>query len=382
MNENTTKTDKIIALAQSRGSTATTHAGAWRYLIKNLPGIIPGLYEMQKNSRYAIRNPGAPPTKPSQYWAEEWMAKRMERTIDGRARTLEYPAKSDAWADYCQAYEDNRTFDIRRATYLTRSAYGEIICKSPSYPPFTPAADPAPDAYYTALNLLKSAQKSLYAYDGIDFERKSSGKWTGGFEGGSVNVELYDFSSDGNAIVVCRRETEGSHWGVKTLSKKYYLITRTDDGEIAATETKQPVAKLAKADHPYGTIVTACLTGQRPKLTNKAILEAQQIHAGYKLLAQRNGDPDHLCSVWDGSHWDIGTQRTEQVREDHGGGLYYYRDLSHCLSAIEGNGVFGDAHEHHKLMIVEIEATGRHITYGHKYAAQKLTPVRVIGCTI
>lgn len=43
------------------------------------------------------------------------------------------------------------------------------------------------------------------------------------------------------------------------------------------------------------------LPGKRPKLTAKHILEAQQIHRGYKLLAQRNGDPDHLCSVWDGS---------------------------------------------------------------------------------
>lgn len=58
-------------------------------------------------------------------------------------------------------------------------------------------------------------------------------------------------------------------------------------------------------------------------------------------------------------HWST---RIEQVREDHKG-LYYYRDLSRCLSAIDNNMVFGDAHDHHKLMIVEVEATGRHITY-------------------
>jgi hypothetical protein len=309
----------------------------------------------------------------------------MSRTADGRALVLGYPATSQAYVDYCQAYEDNREHNRRHATTLTRSAYGEINAHTvqPVWDGYTsklPADHiPAPAAYWKALDLLRASK--LDSYNSIERDRK------GRFEGTAAHLELYDFAPDAHAIVVCQRETEGNRYGVRTISKTYYLVQRTDDGETAAIETKQPVARMAGLGLPWGTIVEAAETGKRPKLTPKATLRerelATRINVGYKLLAQRNGDPNHLASVWDGSEWDIGTERIERVKKEHGGGLYYYRDLAECLEAAASNSVFTAAHDCRKLILVQVEATGRHVEYaGGKYAAEKITPVAVLASII
>ena len=72
----------------------------------------------------------------------------------------------------------------------------------------------------------------------------------------------------------------------------------------------------------------------------------------------------------------------EAARGDHDGGLYYYQDLRALLSAVKTADVFGTGSNHHRLAILEVEATGAHVQYGCKFAATRITPIRQIAATI
>jgi hypothetical protein len=147
------------------------------------------------------------------------------------------------------------------------------------------------------------------------------------------------------------------------------------------------VAKLAKEDLPWGSIVHAA-QGNMDVIKNirKERIEAEkakesEITTGYKLL--KTGDDGTLQSVWDNSSWTIGTPRVEKVKQGHTSGLYYYRDLTQCLDAAHRNEVFGYDRNHRRLVVVEVEATGKQIAYQYgKYAASTITPLRVIASTL
>ena len=81
----------IVELAQSKGSTATTNAGARRYLLAHLPK--PHLLS-RKNHNW----------NSSRWEWDRWTDTRMASRADGRARVLGYPAQSEQWAWYCEAY--------------------------------------------------------------------------------------------------------------------------------------------------------------------------------------------------------------------------------------------------------------------------------------
>ena len=83
-----------------------------------------------------------------------------------------------------------------------------------------------PPAEHPSLDLAK--QTCPAAYDTISFDRK------GRADGSALHHEYYDLTAD--AGIICIRRTEGSKYGVKTLSKKYYLLEN-----IAGVATRTPL---------------------------------------------------------------------------------------------------------------------------------------------
>lgn len=250
---------------------------------------------------------------------------------------------------------------------LTRSSYGELIRQ------YGARADEPPAelaAFAAAQSLVaQAAQQGIIdrAYDAIewDHKRRASGE--------ALHHEIYDMAPD--ATVVCLRRTQGNKYGVSTAAKTYWLIERAEDGEIAARELSAPIAKYAKLPGLQIGGVIAHLRGE-------AALKLPSPHLppriGYKAVAMR--EDGGYCSVWDQSEWAIGQPRTERARADHEGGLYYYLDLTQLIQAAQRNEIFGEARQHHRLAVIEVEASGITYEYAHgKFAASRLTPIRQIA---
>ena len=205
-----------------------------------------------------------------------------------------------------------------------------------------------------------------------------SGKERGHRIGEARHHEIYDINVEGTRALVCVRDVEGTRYGVKTCSKEYFVIARHGRGVRVLQANKAVAAKAAKgAGAQLGLAIEVAL-GKA-----KLAVKASEIKMGYKLLVR--GETG-LESAWDGSKWKLGTTRIEAATDDHTGGFYYYADLSACLLAASANDVFGTAREHRRLVVVEVEASGRHYahaaTHGVKLCATRVTPVREIASTL
>lgn len=350
----------ITGIAQERGSAAKTKSGAWKYLLANLP-------------KPAGRRSSHP------YDWERYRTARMERRADGRALVLGYSLDDPNTPGRIreEAWWMNREWDEACRKSIERNDYGDTYINRNA----TPAARPRPevDGWLAALQLIKAAEISGAipgSYDTIGFDRK------GRADGSALHHDLYDFAP--RAAIVCIRRTEGTQYGVKTLSKTYMLI-ESRRRKITAREITIPVAKYAKMQMlHYGDIVAIAQGKKRITLVTPGQLRRQEmlktVHRGYKAVAiDQDG---RYISVWDGSPWEIGVARIEVAHQDHIGGLYYYQDFQAMLEAAKNNGIFGRSKNHHRLAVLEVEATGIHIRYGHKLAASKITPVRQIASII
>lgn len=253
-------------------------------------------------------------------------------------------------------------------TTLSRDSYGALYS-------IYNTSETDRNLYLSAMVLVqRAAQKKLIpaSYDNISWDRK------GRSDGDAVHHELYDIYPDGRHVLVCVREAEGSKYGVKTLSKDYFLISKKGRGIVAVEASKAVAAKAAKSCGQTigGAIVIVSGRGKLPS----PIAEKR---TGYKLVAQSDNG---FVSVWDGSPWRIGKTRTERATPDHDGGFYYYATIDEALEAAAHNDVFGTAREHKKLVVVEVEASGKHYThsatYGTKLCASRIRPIREVAMTI
>jgi hypothetical protein len=197
--------------------------------------------------------------------------------------------------------------------------------------------------------------------------------------GDARHHEIYDVSPNGHRALICVREVEGTKYGVRTVSKDYYVLARHGRGVRVIPAKKAVAAKAAKAAKALGGAIEVALG--RAKLA----VPAAEVRTGYKLLVRTNA-PGVYQSAWDESEWVIGRSRIERATDDHTGGYYYYADLDEALAAAATNDVFGGARDHDRLAVVEVEASGAHYahaaTVGTKLCATKVRPVREIASTL
>ena len=248
-----------------------------------------------------------------------------------------------------------------------RTPYGELI----------PA--PATIGAIAAAQALIGAAKSKLpsAYDNMEWG--SSGRERGRRIGDARHHEIYDVSPTGQRALICVREVEGTRYGVRTVSKEYYVLARHGRGVRVIQAKKAVAAKAAKSAEKLGEAIDVALG--RAKLA----IPAARIRTGYKLLV-RTDTPGVYQSAWDKSEWVIGSARIERATDDHTGGYYYYASLDEALAAAEINDVFGSARNHDRLAVVEVEASGMHYehraTVGIKLCATKIRPIREIASTL
>jgi hypothetical protein len=352
----------IITKAQLKGSKSNTKAGAWKYLLARLPKPHAGLKMIGTGKTRAPSHYPAPYGRDAKSLADY---RRMitERRATRMAARLGYPTRSEQWAWYSEAYEMHHEYIRRCTATLSRDGYGAIYCTTGLAKPGAYNA-----AYWQAWDLIEQARKTDLidtSYDNIEWDRK------GRADGEAVHHEMYDFAP--GAVLVCVRRTEGTPYGVKTLSKTYYLVEQAEE-TVLCTLTAKPVARWAKQSSDFGQVIAA-VSGEI-KISPITVTVP-----GYKLL--RVNEDGTLASVWDGSPWQLGKRRTEAVKKGHNGGLYYYRDLAKCLEAASRNVVFADDMEHHRLAVLRVETAGKHLEYvAGKYAASHITPLDIIAMTI
>lgn len=245
---------------------------------------------------------------------------------------------------------------------IVRDSYGQIV---------------QGDALAVGRNLVKLAGvKLLSEFDDMEWGR--SGKERGHRIGEARHHEVYDVNPEGTRALVCVRGVEGTKYGVRTVSKEYFVIARHGRGVRVLAANKAVAAKAAKvAGAALGKAIEIALG--KAKLSVKAT----EIRTGYKLLERTEAG---FVSVWDGSEWEIGKARIEAASDDHTGGFYYYASFEEALLAARANDVFGPARDHGRLAVVEVEASGRHYchraAFGVKLCATKVRPVREVASTL
>lgn len=339
----------IIQIAQERGSTAKTKAGAWKYLLAHLPKPVRG------------RTPSAWLNGPEA--AARYRQERMTRTADGRARVLGYDLNDPNTPGRIleRAYSDHREWERRRALQPQRDSYGAIYAHRLAY---SDPILPSPTAHYwEALDILREASRQNVvpaAHDSIGWDRK------GRSEGSAVHHEMYDYAPD--AVIACVRCTEGTRYGVKTTSKTYYLVEQIE-GVTTAEVLSIPVAKLAKVAAPFGAII-ARARGEE----GGARLSAPAPETGYKAVAV--DDAGILRSIFSGEEYQLGVRKAERAVNDHGGGYYYYATPEEATAAeVPGDSRCKDL----PRVIVRCEVAGSLVRYGRKLARTYLRPVEVVA---
>ncbi len=210
------------------------------------------------------------------------------------------------------------------------------------------------------------------AYDDLSWDRK------GRASGEAVNHEIYDVNDSETRALVCVRHAVGSKYGVRTTSKEYFVIARHGRGIRVLEANKAVAAKAAKAAGDAMGVAIDTALGKR-----KLAVKTGTVRTGYKVLVRT---VDGFASAWDGSEWIVGKARVEAATDDHTGGFYYYSTIEEALEAAACNDVFGEARDHRKLAVCEVEASGRHYEHcarvGTKLCATKVTVLREIATTI
>lgn len=245
---------------------------------------------------------------------------------------------------------------------IVRNTYGEIV---------------KGEALTTARALVAQAGAKIpAAFD--DMSWGTRGKERGHRIGEARHHEIYDVNPEGTRALVCVREVEGTRYGVKTCSKEYFVVARHGRGIRVLPANKAVAAKAAKAAGETLGVAIEVALGKA-----KLAVKATEVRTGYKLLARAECG---FVSAWDGSEWEIGKARIEAASDDHTGGFYYYATLQEAMAAAAANDVFGNARDHHKLAVVEVEASGKHYAHraihGVKLCATKVKPIREIASTL
>ena len=250
------------------------------------------------------------------------------------------------------------------STTLSRDAYGAIYARMAS----------APDQalFVSALNLVKIAAKSgkiPAAFDEMKWEKRKK-------IGSARHHEIYDITPDGRVVLVCCRSVSGDRYGQKTTGKEYFLVRAFRAGVKVEVANKSLAAKAAKSTSNMLGAAIAIVSGK-----DIYHAPANKVRTGFKLVER--DDSGALVSVWDKSSWAMGKTRTEAATEDHSGGFYYYESIEKAVAAAAKNETFGDAIKHNRLVVVEVEASGRHFKHDNeKLCASRIRPVREIAMTL
>jgi len=208
-----------------------------------------------------------------------------------------------------------------------------------------------------------AAKKIPCAYDDIAFDRKLRAS------GSATHHEIYDIHPDPLRVLVCIRETEGTKYGVKTLSKTYYIVKQHGRGTRVVEANKAKSAKAAKAAGCELGCAINVVEG-RAKLK---IAGACPDGIAYKQLAI--DDDGQLFSVYDGSPWEIGVERFDRAMRNHNGGLYVYETAEQAQQAPFP----GDSELlNHQRVIVRCRVAGNYCRYGDKLAFSRVTPLEII----
>lgn len=248
-------------------------------------------------------------------------------------------------------------------TTLSRTEYGVLYQAGNA----TTADVEMLDAALRLADMAADAGKIPAAIDDMAWGR--TGKERGHRIGTATLHEVYDLTP--SAALICVRETEGTRYGIKTLGKAYFVITKCGRGVRVSPANKAIAAKAAKAaGSTLGTAIAVC-QGKKP-LPAPA---CAAIRVGYKIV-RREGEG--YISVWDDSPWTLGALRTEAATPDHTGGFYFYATLDTAVAQVAARETFGDLREYDRLAILECEVSGREFENHAKKCATRVRPVREV----
>jgi hypothetical protein len=247
---------------------------------------------------------------------------------------------------------------------LTRDTYGSLFSNFQSSP--------------SDKELMASAHRLAALADGLKlidraFDDMSWEKCRGSQKkiGWACHHEIYDVSPDGKTAIVCARDVEGTKYGQKTVSKTYFLVKKHYSKCRVKVADKALVAKFAKISTEVGSVIKSLAKGV------KYSAPANKKRIGYKLV--RHDGAGNFTSAWDNSAWVIGKTRTEKASDNHSSGLYCYLTQAEALDAAANNDVFGEAREHHDLILLECEISGRIESIGSsKKCVSRIKPLRVV----
>jgi len=134
------------------------------------------------------------------------------------------------------------------ATALQRDTYGQLIS--------TPAIDAQLTAAYALVTAAAAKGKLPCEYDGLDWEKVSC-RIGRKLIGSAMSHEIYDIAANGNKVLVCAREVEGTRYGVATTCKTYFIVGKCGTGYRVTEANKARAAKFAKASKKLGDAIKA-----------------------------------------------------------------------------------------------------------------------------
>lgn len=231
---------------------------------------------------------------------------------------------------------------------FSRTQYGELTAARKG---FVVDAE-AQSMLNAAMAMAKAAaakKKIPAAFDNMTWERINS-RIGNKRVGDALHHEIYDISEDGKHVLLCCRAVEGNKYGIKTVSKQYFILHKHGTGVRVEEASKAIAAKAAKQAGDGIGLALDILSG-------KAKLDSSlEIRTGFKVVTRN--EAGELVSVWDGSGWPIGKRRGEKATDSHDGGFYYYRTAEEALAAAKTKTIFQPDMHDQELVMLEVEASG------------------------
>ena len=220
-----------------------------------------------------------------------------------------------------------------------------------------------------AKKMVEAATKELsqldYPYD--DLERDREGRW----DGSARHHEIYDIRINRagrvGAVLLCVRCTKGSRWGVATVSKNYYIISRKGRKYSIETAKKAIAAKAAKSTYCLGDAIDILQSAGKLSIPVKP-------RVVYKKVSVVDG---RYLSIYDGTtEYKLGVEMQQAAKPGHEGGIYCYPEYGQALWWEIPDAWPGAKRP---TAILRCQAAGRTIAYGNgKRAVSKLTPLAVV----
>ena len=191
-----------------------------------------------------------------------------------------------------------------------------------------------------------------------------------------LNLDIYDvllFRGKAKGLIVQAR----TYWkhlrkGYTRTGKEYFLVLKSSRGIDVMSVDSATCIKRAKNTVALGELVKH----YQGKLVVKCKPPSTSTWTGFKVLA-KDGE-GRLVSAYDGSVYCVDKWRSQAVREDHGGGFYYYLHQQLAIDATGRGHTFSESVSAGKsLVLCEVEVSGRDIEYDFgKRAATRLRVIR------